>query len=221
MPRYLECLLLGLALWLSSRAASAEPDSLSLNSAGASETRETGTRQDFLLTAGLGGFSNHTLSGVDLSVLGAMRYDFIEGGVLIQGGSEIFGGTYVLFGGAAGLGLQAENGLRLDLQGVVAADSYSGIGCGLFCDSGGAAATLPWAGGRLELSQVFQRDRHVHFQLGLAVTAGTDIGRTTVNYETAGTGIFGDTTSSQDTVTLGSPILSIQLAVGVVFDVSR
>lgn len=221
MIRYRRCTLLGLALWLSSWSVSAEPATLSPPGKAPLEAREMGTSQDILLSGGIGGFSNHVLSGVDLSVLGVMRYGFIEGGMLVQGGSELFGGTYFLFGGAAGLGLQAESGLRLDLLGVVAADSYSGINCGLFCDSGGASATLAWAGSRLELSQVFQRDRHTHFQLGLAVTAGTDIGRPTVDYETTGEGIFGGTTSSQGTAHLGSATLSIELALGVVFDVNR
>ncbi|HEY4157923.1 MAG TPA: hypothetical protein VGM29_07490 [Polyangiaceae bacterium] len=170
---------------------------------------------------GLFGEWDHN-AGAELSLLTSVRYGFLEGGLLAEHGGALWDGSYGLIGGAFGPVYQAAGGFRLELLGVVGVSSYSGMGCGLFCEDGGASATLPWVGARLGTTYVFSRHRSQHFEIGGALTVGSDAERKSVTYTTTNTDLLDSNTHTEsDTARLGGSRITLEFVFGFVFDLSE
>src|SRR5688572_22340437 len=100
---------------------------------------------DLVARVGVGAGKNASMDGVLASSLDVtLRHHFFQAGIELAGDSEIFGGNYGSIGGLAGVGVQDPSGVRFELLAATGVGKWSGIGCGLFCDSGGASASLPY-----------------------------------------------------------------------------
>ncbi len=178
----------------------------------AAAVRPVDVRFDF----GVGGFGSRTIeSGVTVSVLGTVRYRYLQAGLIAEGGAQLFAGEYGFTGGVVGPVWQSASGARLELLGVAGSNTYH-LSCGLFCESRGASASLPWAGVRAGASYRFFPSRRGHFDLGLAGTFGSDLRRRELRYSVE-EGLWISTTSERVT-TVGGTRASMLLTLGGSFD---
>jgi hypothetical protein len=179
MRRLPTALALACALYVASTEAAAETP-LPPDAARAAHAPLT----DFRFQFGSGAFWGETLDGVLLSLLATYRLGPIEAGATLEGGTQVFGGGYAMTGVTAGPVWRDASGLRFEMLGVLGQDHYSGIGCGMFCDGGGASARMPYGGARAGVSYAFGKRRSWHFELGAAAFYGSDFERRTVAYTT-------------------------------------
>jgi hypothetical protein len=218
MQRPLRFFVLECGLLLLSTGAHAEP----LTS---SDTRPAALApaSDFRFSAGPGAFWGDTLDGVMVSLLATYRIGPIEAGPTVEGGTQVFGGEYGMLGVTAGPVWRHPSGLRLELLGVFGQDRYSGVGCGLFCDRGGASASMAYAAARGGVSYAFGSTRRRHFELGAAGFYGSDLERRTVDYTTVSKFVFdfngpGEPSVSTQRDTLGGVRGGAMITFGVIVD---
>ena len=172
---------------------------------------------DLRVNAGLGASAGKTLSGgLAGSLMTTYRYRFVEGGVLLEGASEFIGGRYGLAAGVLGPVFQSSEGPRLELLAVAGRTGYDGVGCGLFCDSGGASASMGYLGGRAGVSYVVKSRKRAHLELGGSIGFGSDLQRKHVDYTTTG-GFLDDGTHSAST-TLGGVRTTAMFVIGTSID---
>jgi hypothetical protein len=203
--------LLGLVVALGAHTAHAESSEVPAHRAAVGDTR---------FALGPGFFSGPTLSGADLSGLVAARYEWLEAGLLLQAGSALIGGSDLLLGGGVGPVYRSDNGLRLELLGVVASHSYRGVGCDLLCNGGGADGSSPWLGARLGASYLFGPGRSSHFELGANATLGADTRNHQVHYSTTESDWLDSGTDYtwEGTTTLGGTRAAFEIVLGRTFD---
>lgn len=173
---------------------------------------------DLRFNAGLGASSGKTLSaGPAASVLLTYRYRFVEGGALLEGGSELFGGSYGLVAGVLGPVWQSSAGPRLELLAVAGRTGYSGVGCDLFCDGGGASAEMPYLGARAGVSYVVKSRKRGHLEIGGSFGLGSDLRKEHVDYTTTG-GFLDDGSPNPGSATLGGTRGTAMFVVGTSID---
>jgi hypothetical protein len=213
---------------LVARGAAAEPTAPSQDSAASIPTTEgCGTSfgepcaHDIRINFGAGAFDGDALDGGGLvfNALATFRWGHLQVGGLAEGGTQVFGGSYAFFGTALGPVCQMPAGTRLELLLYAGGVSYQGVGCNMFCRSGGASGRFGHYGVRAGGSYVFGRSEHRHFELGLAGSMGADIGQRRVDYTTTG-GMFEETTTSH-TTTLGGQRWAAFVTMGVALDIGR
>ncbi len=174
---------------------------------------------DVRVVNGLGLSGDSGVTGVDFSLQATLRYRYFEAGALANLEGGIFGPNTNLYAAAAGLAYQAPEGIRVDLLALLGEHHYLDLDCGFFCDSH-ANATLPWAGARLDLSYAFARSRHAHFDWGMSVIYGGDLGKKRVQYVGTDVGLFGDGVST-GIVEVGGTMGAVELVFGGIFDLGR
>jgi len=175
---------------------------------------------DLRFNAGLGASSGKTLSaGLAGSIMATYRYRFVEAGTLLEGGSEFIGGSYGLIAGVLGPVWQSSDGPRLELLAVAGRTGYSGVGCDLFCDGGGASAEMPFLGARAGVSYVVKSKNRGHLEIGGAFGLGSDLRREHVDYTT--TGGFLDDGPHAGSTTLGGMRGTAMFVVGTSVDLGR
>ncbi len=173
---------------------------------------------DLRLNAGLGVATGQTLSGGPAAaLLTTFRYSYVEAGGLFEAGSELFGGHYSLVAGTLGPVWQSSQGPRLELLGVLGQSSYGGVGCGLFCDSGGASAQMPYVGARAGVSYVVRSTKRAHLELGASFAVGSDLERKQVDYVTYG-GFLDDGDPNYSRTTLGGRRSTALFTIGTNID---
>jgi hypothetical protein len=173
---------------------------------------------DLRINAGLGASSGKTLSaGIAGSIMTTYRYRFVEGGLLLEGGSELIGGNYGLIAGVLGPVWQSSEGPRLELLAVGGRTGYSGVGCGMFCDSGGASAEMPFLGARAGVSYVVKSRKRAHLEIGGSFGLGSDLQEKHVNYTTTG-GFLDDGSPTPGSTTLGGMRATAMFVVGTSVD---
>jgi hypothetical protein len=175
---------------------------------------------DLRFNAGLGAASGKTLSGIAGSILLTYRYGFVEAGLLVEGGSEFIGGSYGLMAGVLGPVWQSSDGPRLELLAVGGRSGYSGVGCGLFCDSGGASAQMPFLGARAGVSYVVKSRKRAHLEIGGSFGLGSDLRRKQVDYTTTG-GFLDDGSPAAGRTTLGGVRSTAMFVIGTSLDLGR
>jgi hypothetical protein len=152
---------------------------------------------DLVARVGVGAGKNASMDGVLASSLDlTLRHQFFQGGIELTGDSEIMGGNYGSAGGLAGVGVQDSSGVRFELLAATGVGKWSGIGCGLFCDAGGASASLPYVGGRASVAYAFARRARGHFVLGLSGYHDRYLGSETVTYTTTSDNWFSEGSST-------------------------
>jgi hypothetical protein len=208
------------ALVLLPRLALAQaPDSTrdSVN-AGSSSQRHGPGERDLHFQGGFGlSHDDDVDDALAHDVLATYRFHYLEAGLFGTGGTAL-GPSYLAYGVAVGPVVQSESGLRASLLAQLGGDSYSSIGCGLFCGSGGgASATLPYAGARASLSWVFPAGRRTHFELGMSGFYGRDLEQREVRYTTRD-GLFNSGESDEQTTTLGGERVGGTLNAGLTVD---
>lgn len=164
------------------------------------------------------GLSGDSSLSVDFSAQPMLRYRFIEAGALYDAEAELSRKTSSLYAFAAGFVDQEPNGMRFELAGLLGAHHRSGIGCDL-CKSGGAQATLPWAGARFDLSASFSRRKRAHFNFGFAVIGGRDLRDKNVGYTVTDDTLLGGETTTMGRELTGGWFVSGQVVVGGVFEI--
>lgn len=181
------------------------------------QARHGSANQDFHLSAGPG-FAHDAVLGNVLahSLTLGYRYGWFEPAIVGNFGSAVFGGSYASVGMALGGTLQTDSGARFGLRGVIGSDSYASVGCDLFCQRGGASATLPYAAVHASASYVFWARGRTHLELGIEGFYGHDLGKERVSYTTVG-GLFGPTTSTAER-TLGGERIGAFATVGLTYD---
>jgi hypothetical protein len=173
---------------------------------------------DLRVNAGLGAASGKTLSGGPAgSLMATYRHRFVEAGVLLEGGSEFFGGRYGLAAGVLGPVFQSSEGPRLELLAVAGRTGYDGVGCGMFCDGGGASASMGYLGGRAGVSYVLKSRKRAHLEMGGSIGFGSDMERKHVDYTTTG-GLLDDGTTSAGSKTLGGIRTTAMFVIGTSVD---
>jgi hypothetical protein len=174
---------------------------------------------DLRINVGVGASSGKTLSaGIAGSIMTTYRYRFVEGGLLLEGGSEFIGGNYGLIAGVLGPVWQSSEGPRLELLAVGGRSGYTGVGCNLFCDSGGASAEMPFLGARAGVSYVVKSRTRAHLEIGGSVGIGSDLRTKHVNYTTTG-GLLDDGTPNLGSTTLGGVRGTAMFVIGSSLDV--
>ncbi|GAC1546892.1 MAG: hypothetical protein NVS3B10_10810 [Polyangiales bacterium] len=136
---------------------------------------------DTQLHVGAYGGSNH--GGMPLIGLALLaRYGVIEGGVLHEGGSQLWGGSMVGTAGLVGVGFDPTPHLRLSLLGEAGRHAYDHVGGELFGQPG-SSGEMAYAGGRAGFQFAYGRD--VRFTLGAWLFVRDDLGRhtETVRYD--------------------------------------
>ena len=174
--------------------------------------------QDFHFSGGFGWSRDSTLNdALAHSVTVGYRWRFFDAGLVGDFGTRVFGGSYAMTGVTLGAVMQTESGQRFSLGGVLGSDAYVGVGCELFCQSGGASATLPYAGLRASASHVFRSRSSVHFELGVSGFWGRDLETQAVTYTTTG-GLLLSGESAPQTQTLGGQRIGAVATVGLTWD---
>lgn len=210
------CLVLASALLFASPALAAGPAE-DQSPATKPRAHHGSAQQDFHFSAGPGYARDSMLGGVVAhSLTLGYRYGHFEPAIVGDFGSKVFGGSYAAVGMSLGAVLQTESGTRYTLRGLIGSDSYVGVDCGLFCQSGGASATLPYAGAHASVSHVFWSRGAAHLELGLEGFYGRDLDSQRVEYTTTG-GLFGPTTT-RDSMRLGGERVGVVATVGLTFD---
>jgi hypothetical protein len=203
---------------------------LSADAAGASEPIDERLAalhgsSDLGLRVGVGAGANEPMAGgltSSLSVTG--RYSVLQGGLELAGDAAPLGrATYGALGGLAGLGVQDASGVRFDLLGSAGMGSWKGLGCGLFCDSGGGSASLPYVGFRVGIAYAFTRRARAHFVLGLVGYYDNFYGSQDITYTTTSeNGLFdSDTTTSQHSAHVAGHRSGAMVQLGVLFDLVK
>jgi hypothetical protein len=173
---------------------------------------------DLRINAGVGASSGKTLSaGIAGSIMTTYRYHFVEGGLLLEGGSEFIGGNYGLVAGVLGPVWQSSEGPRLELLAVGGRSGYSGVGCNLFCDSGGGSAEMPFLGARAGVSYVVKSRKRAHLEIGGSFGLGSDLRRKHVDYTTTG-GFLDDGTPTPGSTMLGGVRSTAMFVIGTSLD---
>ncbi|GMV19262.1 MAG: hypothetical protein AMXMBFR56_74860 [Polyangiaceae bacterium] len=181
------------------------------------DQRHGSANQDFHFNAGPGWARDEVLGNVVAhSLTLGYRYGYFEPAIVGNFGTKLFGGSYAALGMSLGAVVQSELGPRFTLRGVVGSDSYSGVGCDLFCQRGGASATLPYAAVHAGASHVFWARGKTHLELGFEGFYGRDLERQRVEYSTTG-GLFGPTTTTGERL-LGGQRVGVVATVGLTFD---
>jgi hypothetical protein len=197
-------------------AAAQAPDSDSVTKR--SSPRHGAGERDLHFQGGIGYSSDDELDGaVVQDLLASVRFGYIEAGLFGTFGSELFGPTYAAYGVAAGPVVQTDSGIRAGLLGELGGDSYSSVDCSLFCEGGGASATLPYAGARLSMSSVFKAGGRAHLELGMMGFYGRDLEQREVDYTTTG-GLFSSGEVSEHTTTIGGERVGATLNAGLTVD---
>ncbi len=172
---------------------------------------------DFHFSGGPGWSHDSALGDVVTQSLGVgYRLGPFEPGLAGDVGTML-NGSYFMLGASAGAVLQTESGVRLTTAAVFGADLYSSVGCGLFCKSGGASATLPYAGGRASVSYVFGSRSRKHLELGVMGFYGRDLTKETVSYSIRG-GLLDSNSVSTGQRTLGGERVGAVFVVGITLD---
>lgn len=216
MTRFVPGALLVTLLFAASESHAEEPERDSAPQARAASPRS----QEFHVVGGPGWARDQVLGDVVTQSLAlGFRYGWFEPAIVANAGTPIFGGGYASVAMSVGAVIETDDANRFTLRGALGSDSYSGVGCGLFCQSGGASATLPYAGVHVAASHVFGASGRTHLELGLEGFYGRDLARERVDYTTTG-GLFG-TSTSEDSRTLGGQRVGALLTVGLTYDVAE
>ncbi len=182
--------------------------------------RHGSAAQDFHFNAGPGWARDEVLGNVVAhSLTLGYRYGHFEPAIVGNFGTKVFGGSYAALGMSLGAVVQTDTGPRFTLRGVLGSDSYSGVGCELFCQSGGASATLPYAAVHAGVSHVFWARGKTHLELGFEGFYGRDLAKERVEYSTTG-GLFGPTTATGER-SLGGQRIGVVATVGLTFDTAK
>jgi hypothetical protein len=211
-------MLLGLVVLSFAVSVAAEPrDERDASKQRPSERQGPGER-DFHFQGGIGASNDDDIGGAFVQdLLASYRFRHLEAGAFATFGTDVFGPGYATYGVAIGPVLQTASGLRGSLLAQIGADSYTSVGCGLFCERGGASATVPYAGAKLSLSHVFSARGRTHLELGVSGFYGSDLERKEVRYTTTG-GLFTPGQTSEQTRTLGGERVGGTVNAGLTFD---
>ena len=121
-------------------------------------------------------------------------------------------------GALAGFGFQDPTGIRLELLGTTGMGAWSGVGCGLFCNSGGASASLPYLGARAGVGYAFSRRAKAHFTLGVSGYHDAYLGSKSVDVTTSDNWFGPGTSTSTNTKHFGGSRSGGLLTLGAVVD---
>lgn len=174
---------------------------------------------DLVVRGGLGAGSSTPIGGVLSATLElGVRRGLVQGGFELTGDTEVFGGDYSSAGVMAGLGFRSAHGVRLELLGTGGIGRWHGVGCGLFCTSGGASGSLPYLGARAGIGYVFGR-RRGHFLLGVAGHLDEYLGSEEVSYSSTTSNLLGPGTSTNvDTREFSGSRTALLATFGAVID---
>lgn len=191
---------------------------------GPTSERHGPSASDFVFRGGFGAGHADVLSstdGVETIVTQSLylggRWKWLELGVPLDAGSEIFGPYYVQSGPAVGATWQSGSGWRAGVMGQLGLAHYGRVHCGLFCESGGASADLPFVGLRLHGAYVFRSGSNTHFYLGAEAFASEDLQKKAVQYTTVG-GLFTPGQESTSEATMGGTRYAFVLQAGLTYD---
>ena len=148
--------------------------------------------QDWRALGYLGGFGNvrgeSDGGGMTLGASFQYRVGPLVGGVVGETGGEILGYGYTGMAALGGVGLRPVRAARIQLLGEIGHHFYTGVGRDwLFGSDPGASGSTPYAGGRMNLSHVFGKQRG-HFELGAYLGFQNDLSRKRVVYDYPATG---------------------------------
>jgi hypothetical protein len=128
------------------------------------------SRNALILDGWIGGSSAPVVNGNQdgsfaLGFTGLFRHEWLEAGLALSIGTEVFSAGYVTGSVLAGAAFNPAPWLQVDLLGEFGAESISGLGGSLFSDvEDGGSVTLPYFGGRAGVS--FLLGRSHRFVLG-------------------------------------------------------
>lgn len=141
-------------------------------------------------------------------------------GLLGVGATVEASGAFASRFGAAGMGglsYRHDNGLGVDLLGVLGVHRYQGVGRGILSDDPGVNGTTMFAGARSRLSYQLGSGAR-RFQFGGTAVLDSDLTRTTKvsNYTETGW-LSGSTSQQSDKHTIGFTTVGLMLDAGVTF----